>query len=386
MIFRRLARLRQGVHRLFSAGGSLALCWIALCGTAQGVATEWTAARPDYVWSFPRDHRAHPGYRTEWWYFTGHLEDEGGERFGYQFTLFRIGLSPDSLTIGSDWAARDLVMGHASISDLSHGEHRFSELLYRAMPLLGGFPRSDSLLAWSRAPVGTEGRWTVAWNGDGFSFAMRDDARAMAFDLRTRPLKPLVFQGPNGFSVKGRATGAASQYYSFTRLATEGRLELDGKSYDVTGTSWMDKEFSSNQLEPGQTGWDWWSLQLEDGRDLMLYRMRRGDETDFARATLVSANGTARYLEPSEWSTSANGAWKSDATGATYPAGWRVSVPSEGLELSVRPELGDQEDVSTLTGVHYWEGAVSIESAQGARLGQGYVELTGYGRGSRPPI
>ena len=366
-------------------GGSV-LSLLALACLARAVANEWTQATPSYSWSFPRDHRSHAGFRTEWWYFTGHLEASTGERFGYQFTLFRIGLSPDSLAIDSDWAARDLVMGHAAISELSRGEHRFSELLYRATPLLGGFPQDGALLAWSRAPVGTDGRWTVEWNGEGFSFAMVDRARAMSFELTTRASKPLVLEGPNGFSAKGSAAGAASQYYSFTRLATHGEVTLDGKTYDVQGSSWMDKEFSSNHLEEGQTGWDWWCLQLDDGRELMLYRMRRGDDTDFVNGTLVSAEGEARYLEAREWSSTAQGSWKSEASGAVYPAGWRVSVPSAGLELVVRPELSDQENVSVLSGVHYWEGAVTIEDAGGRHVGQGYVELTGYGRGSRPPI
>lgn len=364
--------------------------WLPLGLALLGASTVklWLTARPDFAWSFPRDHHAHPGYRTEWWYFTGHLEAESGERFGYQFTLFRIGLTPDTLALNSDWAAHDLVMGHAAVSDLTRGSHRFSELLYRATPLLGGFPPpGDSLLAWSRAAVGSDGRWQVRWNGQGFDFAMRDDARSMSFDLSTHAVKPLVLQGPNGYSTKGDAAGAASQYYSFTRLATTGALRIDGQRYAVRGTSWMDKEFGSNQLAPGQTGWDWWSLQLDDGRELMLYRLRRGEETDFARGTLVEASGQARILAPEEWRSESIEIWKSGATESTYPSRWRVRVPGAGLDLDVVPELADQENVGRLSGgVHYWEGAVSVRDAKGTAIGQGYVELTGYGRGSRPPI
>lgn len=378
-------------------------------GTSDGPSTggpserAWQAADPAYVWAFPRDHHAHPRYRTEWWYFTGNLTSPEGRRFGYQFTLFRIGLSPDSLPLASDWASSNLVMGHASISDLDRHEHRFSELLYRATPFLGGFPPEGSpLLAWSRAPVGTDGRWSVRWNGNGFDFTMRDDAQRIAFDLHTTATKPLVYQGPNGFSRKGDAPDAASQYYSFTRLATEGQLALDGVDHTVSGSSWMDKEFGSNQLAPNQVGWDWFSLQLDDGRDLMLYRLRSSVEPgpvrddDFTRGTVIAQDGSVRYLAPADWTLSHTDTWLSPRTNARYPMGWEIEIPSEGVALTVTPTMKAQENVGSLSGgIYYWEGAVVVRGVNeiGERTGQspivvgrGYVELTGYGQGNRPPI
>jgi predicted secreted hydrolase len=354
-----------------------------------GDGAAWLAARPDFAWRFPRDHWSHPGYRTEWWYFTGHLAGpaDTGARFGYQFTVFRVGLLPDAPSWRSTWAATDLVMGHAAVTDLRTGQHVFSEILYRAVPLLGGFGApGDPLLAWSLAPPGTPTRWTLAWNGRGFDFAMRDDPGGIAFTLSTRATKPLVFQGPNGHSRKGAAGGAASQYYSFTRLATSGTLRVGPETLTVRGESWMDKEFGSNQLADDQVGWDWFSLQLDDGRDLMLYVLRdAAGGPSHARGTLVAPDGRPRWLEAAEFSVAASARWRGP-TGTEYPARWRVRVPLAGLDLDVAPRLAAQENRSRLIpGLEYWEGAVDVR-AEGRHVGRGYVELTGYAARTRLPL
>jgi predicted secreted hydrolase len=352
---------------------------------------DWNVAEPDYRWSFPEDHWAHRSYRTEWWYFTGHLASiDNPERvFGYQFTVFRIGLLTERPPFDSDWSAGNLIMGHAAVTDPLEQEHRFSELLYREVPLLGEFrPFPAPVIAWVRGPVGTAAQWQLEWNGSSFDFSMQDDEKGMAFRLSTTPTKPLVLQGPNGYSRKGDAPGAASLYYSFTRLKTEGTLRLEEKSFEVKGESWMDKEISSSQLSESQVGWDWFSLQLRDDRELMLYMLRRKDgSADFRHATLVSPSGKPRYLGASEWSVRSVESWESEASGAVYPSRWRVTVPAEGLAIEVRPILADQENRSQLPGgVHYWEGAVEVFDASGKRLGRGYVELTGYGDDNRPPV
>ena len=353
--------------------------------------TGWRAAQSDYRWSFPEDHWAHPGYKTEWWYFTGHLHSrENTERqFGYQFTFFRIGLGTELPPLKSGWATRNLIMGHASISDLTERRHVFSEILYRAIPLLAqvtDYP--ESVIAWSLAPAGTDARWTLSWNGQAFDFEMQDDTQDTAFRLSTRPLKPLIFQGPNGFSRKGYQPTAASQYYSFTRLETEGTLMINGRRYQVEGESWMDKEFGSNQLAEHQVGWDWFSLQLEDGREIMLYYVRdRLGNIDFARGTVVDPTGDARYLARHEWTTKVISSWTSQETGTQYPSGWIISLPSEDLELEILPRLQDQENRSRiLPALYYWEGAAEIRNRKGRTVGRGYVELTGYGEESRPPV
>jgi predicted secreted hydrolase len=344
---------------------------------------EWEVARPEYEWSFPRDHWAHEGYRTEWWYLTGHL----GERFAYQFTFFRIGVLRDRPDLSSSWTATSLLMGHAALTDLETKRHWFSEVLYREIPLLGGYgafpgPR----IGWTRAPAGTDDVWSLDWNGEGFDFAARDESEGFGFRLETRPKKPLVFQGPGGFSRKGAGEDAASHYYSFTRLETEGVVELGDESFEVTGESWMDKEFSSSQLAENQVGWDWFSLRLDDGRELMLYLMRaENGAVDYANGTLVDAEGRAVYIDRSAFEVEVLEYWTSPATAARYPSKWRIRVA--GLDLRVASAVPDQENRSRLPrGVFYWEGAVVVEDAESRSVGRGFVELTGYGEGNRPPV
>jgi predicted secreted hydrolase len=354
--------------------------------------TEWEIARPDYKWNFPADHWVRDGFKTEWWYFTGHLEAETGEKFGYQFTFFRVGLLKAKPEVGSDWAAKDLIMGHAALSALSApkrgNRHRFSEVLYRAVPLLGGFNEyPDSLIAWSRGPAGTDGNWELRWNGDAFDFRAEDDELAFAFDLKTQPRKPRVFQGPDGYSKKGDGISAASHYYSFTRLATDGTLIVDGRTMRVNGQSWMDKEFFTNSMDAGQVGWDWFSLQLDDQRELMLYILRDGEgRVDHARATLVLADGNTRYLEQSDFSITQEQSWESPS-GDAYPSGWTIEVPVVDLVMRVRSQMEDQENRSRLIPeLRYWEGAVKVTDLQGKRIGVGFVEMTGYGSARTPAL
>jgi len=374
-----------GWHR----GSVVAL--LLLAGLIAAGPAAWIPARPDYAWSFPRDHYSHDGYRTEWWYFTGQLTLRGDSapRYGYQFTFFRVGLVPTLPNLHSEWDAKDLIMGHAALTDLTTGRHRFSELLYRATPLLGQFGTlPDSLIAWSAAPVGTPGRWTLARTGPGFALAMRDDRQGFAVRLRTVPDKPLAFEGPNGYSRKGRSPDAASQYYSFTRMGARGTIVVGHDTLDVSGSTWMDHEFGSNQLDTTQVGWDWFSLQLDDGRDVMLYLLRgRPGTPNFARGTVVDSAGQPRYLDADDWSAAPEGTWRSPATGTRYPSGWRVRVPSAGLDVIVAPLADAQEDVSHLIpDLFYWEGAVLVRTPDGRPVGRGYVELTGYGKGRKPAI
>jgi len=368
----------------------------AILAAALGAATvpaadAWLTARPGYAWEFPRDHYAHRDYRSEWWYLTGRLHCAGdpSRSYGYQFTIFRVGVLTARPAFTSAWTTTGVLMGHAAITDIRSGTHRFTETLYRETPMLAGFgAEPDPVIAWTRAPPGTDGVWTLEHNGEAFDLSMEDATAGMSLDLTTRPLKPLVLQGPGGYSRKGAGAGEASLYYSFTRLETRGRLSLDGSACEVTGVSWMDKEFGTSQLSSRQVGWDWFSVRLDDGRDLMLYTLRRSDGAIDARsATLVAPDGTARFLDPAGWSVEATARWASPETGAVYPSGWRVSIAAEGIALDLTPLVADQENRSMLpAGIVYWEGAVSVKDASGRDVGEGYVELTGYGKGSRPPI
>jgi predicted secreted hydrolase len=360
-------------------------------GGGEGTSSGWRAADLDHRWSFPEDHRVHPGYRNEWWYFTGTVEatDAPGRRFGWQLTFFRVGLVPRAPALDSAWAASDAVMAHAAITDLAAGTHVFSEVIWRAVPLLGGFPSApDPVVAWARAPAGTEGRWELRAEGGGFRVAMRDAGRGLALDLALGPTKPPALQGPNGLSRKSAAEGHASLYVSLTRLATSGTLEVGGRRQDVRGESWMDREIGSSQLAPDQVGWDWWSLRLADGRDLMLYVLRRKDgSASWRNGTLVERDGRVSVLAPDAWSVRATGKWRSAASGATYPSGWEVALPGDGILLRVVPEVAGAENRSSaLAGLSYWEGPVRLADDAGRPAGEGYVELTGYAPGAHLPL
>jgi predicted secreted hydrolase len=230
--------------------------------------------------------------------------------------------------------------------------------------------------------------WELRWVDQRFAFNAIDDRAGFAFALETRPEKPLVFQGPNGYSRKGNGQTAASLYYSFTRLGTSGTVTIDGKEYTIGGESWMDKEFGSNQLTGDQVGWDWFSLRLNDGRDVMLYQLRDRDGiTDFARATVVSPQGTPRFQGGDAWDVEVLDTWRSPTTDAEYPIRWRIGARDDGVSFVVTAEFPDQENVSRLIpGLFYWEGSVVVSDDSGRPLGVGYVELTGYGTAAPPAI
>ena len=345
-------------------------------------------ADPDHRWAFPRDHFTRPGYRNEWWYFTGLLTTASGRRAGFQVTFFRVGVLPERPPLASAWSAANVVMAHAAVTELDAGRHRFAETLWRDAPLLGGFGAPPGpRVASAQAPAGTPGRWTLDLDGATWRLAVRDDAAGFALALRAVPERPLVLQGPNGYSRKAAAPGFASEYYSQPRLAVTGTLTLDGRGAPARGEAWLDREVGSSQLGPGQVGWDWFALRLADGRALMLYLLRRADgAVDFARGTLVARDGAPRPLEAGDLRVTATGRWRGDASGATYPSGWRVEVPPAGLALEVVPEVAGAENRSRLLpGLAYWEGPVRVLAA-GAAVGEGYVELTGYGPGGRLPL
>lgn len=363
-------------------------------------AGDWAQVVPGYEWSFPADHWSHPAFKTEWWYVTGHLAVDGDpqQRFGYQFTFFRVGLLPETPALDSSWATSGLIMGHASITDVSSGTHLFSEVLWRDTPLFGGFGAyPDPLIASCLGPPGTAARWSLSVDGDGFRVRMADRRQGMALDLLVNPRKPMVFQGPGGVSRKGRDPGAASYYYSYTRMAAAGTIAVGGEELTVTGASWMDREFFSSELTGEQTGWDWFSIQLDDGRELMLYQLRNRDgSAAFGRGTLVDREGTPSYLEmESGWDLDVTGRWESPETGISYPSGWVLEVAgpagAEPLRLSIAPLVPGQENVSRRSGLAYWEGAVAVSPADTAAdttlpTGRGYVEMTGYGENNRPPV
>ena len=329
-------------------------------------------ARADGVrpFDFPADYGAHPDFKTEWWYFTGNLETTEGRRFGYELTLFRSALRPpDPQSPDNGWSSRQLYMGHFSLADPETGTfHAFERFSRGAMDLAGAV--SPPFRIWLED-------WTMT-AGDPvslFPLHLQAEEDGVGIDLWLKEAKPIVLQGDQGWDPKGEGAGNASYYYSFTRIATEGRITLGEQTLDVLGTSWKDHEWSTSALGNDEVGWDWFALQLDDNREIMFYQRRKdGTQSPFTGGTLIRADGTYRHLPPSEVILDVEAVWTSTESGAVYPAGWRLQIPGEAVDLRIAPIMNNQElNVS----VRYWEGAVDIS---GSSTGRGYVELTGYDR------
>lgn len=324
------------------------------------------------AFSFPADHGPHPQYRQEWWYFTGNLATLQGRRFGFQLTFFRIALAPAPVARDSDWATNQAYMAHFTISDIAAGRfHTFERFSRAALKLAGASARPFRV-------------WLEDWSAEGMGenglpLHLQAAQDAVAIDLTLGSLKPPILQGEQGLSRKGPAPGNASYYYSLTRMPTRGTIRVGSETFKVEGLSWMDREWSTSALGEGQVGWDWFSLQLSDGREVMFYQLRQRDgSTDpFSGGTLVRTDGSSRSLGPDDVELRVLAHWRSPGTGVRYPSRWAFRIPDEGLELEVAPYLAGQElDLS----VRYWEGAVQAQGNAHGRpvTGSGYLELTGY--------
>ncbi len=333
---------------------------------------QWRRVTGPPVLDFPRDHGAHPDYRTEWWYLTGMLTDEQERRFGFQVTFFRHGLAPgESGPESSQLRARQIVAAHLAVADLSAGRFRHAERIRRTGGGLAGFSATD-LEVWLDD-------WQMRRRNDETIFvSARDPETGIGLELDVRPTRAIVAHGDGGYSKKGAEDGNASVYLSWTRLEVAGKIEVDGEPRTVGGVAWFDHEWGTSTLGAGVVGWDWFSLRLGDGRDLMAYRLRRPDGSADPRSsgTLVEATGEVAHLTRDEVEVEVLEHWQSPETGARYPTRWKVRVPSVSIDLEVRALISSSElDGTATTGVVYWEGPVE---AQGSTTGEGYVEMTGY--------
>ena len=345
--------------------------WMLLLILASRIlAADWQPTPQNYALTFPKDHGSHSAQKIEWWYFTGNLQAADGHLFGYQLTFFRIGTDPQPAN-PSAWTVRDLHMAHFAVSDLSGGKYFHQQRLNRAGPGLSGADL-ERLAVWN-------GPWRAEMK-DANQISLQANDPAFEINLTLAVAQPPVLHGDRGYSRKGVTAGNASIYYSLTRLGSSGTLRIGGQTFAVTGQSWMDHEFGSSFLEPGQVGWDWFSLQLDDGSDLMLFQIRQALGSPAMSGTLVKPDGTVEVLTRDHFKLGHSDPWKSPATGAQNPLKWTVSLPQHHLELKVSTLLSDQEMISSKGGPSYWEGAVVAEGVQNDQpiRGRGYLEMTGY--------
>ena len=390
----RIARTLAAAAGIVALGG---LAWLALQpvqrpesrASVSGLQSDADTSRYARAYEprsfrFPDDHSPHPQFQTEWWYYTGNVQDAGGRQYGYQFTIFRRALTPDPVTRTSSLASTQLYFAHFALTDVAGNQHVEAEKFSRGAGGLAG-----ACAAGSATPCEDETsfrafieNWSVTAldaAGDQVRIVAHHEDRSL--DLTLRSLKPAVAHGDRGLSAKSLEPGNASYYYSFTRMHTHGRLAIGGAEFEVTGASWMDHEWSTSALGAGALGWDWFSIQLDDQRELMLFQIRNagGSLEPASSATWVEADGTTTPLAVSDFSLEPDPSrrWRSPATGAEYPLRWRVRIPSRDLDLTVEARLPDQE--MNLTTV-YWEGTISVSGTAHGRpvSGQGYLEMTGY--------
>jgi predicted secreted hydrolase len=326
------------------------------------------------TFNFPADHGPHDGYAVEWWYFTGNLTASDGRELGYQFTLFRSGITPptDGAQVLSAWRSDTAFMGHLAVTDVTgqrfFAYERFSR---EAIGLAGA--QAQPFRVWLD-------NWQVA-SADSAVQTMQLIASEgeIALDLMIDSSQPPLLQGDAGLSQKSAGAGNASYYYSMTRMPTTGQITIAGEVYTVTGNSWMDREWSTSALADDQEGWDWFALHFADGSDLMIYHLRRTDGTSdpYSAGIYRGADGQVVRLKSDDITFAPQGSWRSPHTGGVYPAAWRIQVVPLDLSMTVTPALADQELQVT---VRYWEGAVRVQGEMaGAPLsGIGYLEMTGY--------
>ena len=323
--------------------------------------------------TFPDDHGPHPDYGVEWWYFTGNLSTEDKRHFGYQLTLFRVGLGQGEVKRESLWSTSQLYMGNLALSDVQNTKFYAFERVSR------------EALDFSGAVVTDEGKfriWIDDWIIDGGG-SDQPTVRILAkegllkIDLTLQSTKPVILNGQLGLSRKNQELGGASYYYSCTRMATEGFITLGKENMQVAGLSWMDREWSTSALSEKQIGWDWFGLQLSDGRDLMLYQFltEEGKVDSNSSGTIIEQDGTYHFLNFDDFAITNLDHWISRISGTQYPSTWQIEIPDHGLDITIKPYFEDQEFNGI---IRYWEGAVSLVGSSDSRFvtGSGYVEMT----------
>ncbi len=321
------------------------------------------------IFSFPQDHGPHPGFKHEWWYFTGNLSNMRGDKFGYQVTFFRIGLKPGIPQRKSQWATQAIWMAHVAISDVKGQQHLAAERFSRDAAGLSGASRNEARIwveDWRILRPADDGSWQIRINSDEFSLYL---------DLKA--LRKPVLQGDKGLSQKSNKPGNASYYYSIPRLETVGSVQIGTERHQVKGLSWLDREWSTSALGEDQAGWDWFSIQLDDGTDLMYYQLRlnSGESDPLSKGMLLTSKAERMELNPQNTRITPLDWWQSN-DGRSYPILWRMRINATGDDLLIRAMIEDQLMEMS---VRYWEGAVEIlREPNGKPIGHGYLEMTGY--------
>jgi predicted secreted hydrolase len=339
-----------------------------------GPSKDLSRASEDRPIELPRDTYAHADVQTEWWYYTGHLKSDQRD-FGFELVFFKRNTDKDRLGRIIPMRAISPVnyYAHFAISDIEAKQFRYAHRrsINGSVPASAAYDRHDVRLDdWRAREI----------NGIHHISARMNYTQ---LELALTPVKPIVKHGLNGLSFKD--DGEASYYLSYSRMAAEGELIVNGKGYTVAGTAWMDHEFGSWTMKEKIQGWDWFALQFDNGQELMAFiiRDRNGKVTRFSEATLIDVDSGIKKFSHEAFLVTPLGQWRSPVTKTDYPSTWRLEIPSLGADLTIVPALRSQElDTRGTTMVIYWEGATSVSGRLAGRHvdGRGYVELVGYDR------
>ena len=322
------------------------------------------ADRPAII-SLPQDSGPHDAFQTEWWYYTGNLKTKDNHRFGFQLTFFRQALSCEPVGKGSKWRTRQLYFAHLGLTDVNQGSFYSKQRMNReSLGISGG--RAVPFKIWIDD-------WKVEEMEGIVKLSASDDAISLDFSLSDFSLP--IFQGNQGWSRKGPGLSNSSYYYSIPRIKTRGTITIGTQRFEVEGLTWFDHEWSTNALSTDVAGWDWFSVHLNDGRDLMVCQIRNenGDANGFGFGSISYPDGRREILEEQDFKITSSRIWKSPITGKRYPDKWRITVPGKDIDLMVTPLISNQEHTHSFA---YWEGAARFQGDE--VQGLGYVELTGY--------
>ncbi len=323
--------------------------------------------------NFPEDHGPHDNFQTEWWYYTGNLADESGNRFGYQLTFFRRALRPEmeQSERESSLAVEQIYLAHFGLTDVRENRFYGTEKISRGAGGLAGAQGLPYFEVWLKD-------WSVRQISE-HRYALKASHEGISIHLELEDIKGPILQGINGYSQKGPEPGNASYYISQTRLETKGTIKIQNREYSISGYSWMDHEFSTSALGIDQVGWDWFSIQLNNEMEIMVFNLRKIDGTrdEYSSGTIILPSGETIPVKAADFEINVNSTWTSPESGAVYPARWQISIPEHQIQLQINPLIVNQEMRVSFT---YWEGAVEISGTVGAKTvtGFGYVELTGY--------
>jgi predicted secreted hydrolase len=328
---------------------------------------EWREVTPGSSVHLPRDLYFREDYRIQWWYLTGHVFDDSGREFGYELTFFSAGVQRKKYE--SPFGVNFITITHFAVSDVSNKRFlHFSDADSGAFGFAGADERQLNVHLGKTSLSGSLHKMNITARAGDVELA-----------LSLVPKKPVVLQGEKGYSRKAETSPLnASLYFSLTDLETRGTLKTKEGTFSVAGKSWFDRELASRGLAENEAGWDWFALQLDDDREVMLYRLRKRDGSldPYSSGTVVYTDGTYRHLTGTDFTVAIRDHYTSKHTGARYPSKWEVAIPSEQLDLTVTPLIEDQEftEAGAIRNL-YWEGTCRVEGSVGGRA---YVEMTGY--------